>query len=128
MTDAHAPTPYDRIGGEAGLRRMTQRMYALMDTLPEAAAVRAHPAKLRFFYADLNTAKRNGTKMGPRQHLVSLAKPQHHIIDSTDPGRALNDGVEDGLYVRRRAADDAEHLGRRRLVLQCLAQLCVAVT
>ncbi|KAF1722407.1 group II truncated hemoglobin [Pseudoxanthomonas wuyuanensis] len=39
--------PYERIGGEAGLRRMTRRMYALMDTLPEAAAVRAlHPADL----------------------------------------------------------------------------------
>ena len=47
MNDPAAPTPYDRIGGEAGLRRMTQRMYALMDTLPEAAAVRAqHPATL----------------------------------------------------------------------------------
>jgi len=40
-------TPYDRIGGEAGVRRLTRRFYALMDTLPEAAAVRAiHPASL----------------------------------------------------------------------------------
>lgn len=47
MNDVSEPTPYDRIGGEAGLRRMTQRMYALMETLPEAAAVRAqHPASL----------------------------------------------------------------------------------
>lgn len=47
-TDAAAPaTPYQRIGGEAGLRRFTQRMYALMDSLPEAAAVRAlHPDEL----------------------------------------------------------------------------------
>ena len=46
--DAVAPaTPYQRIGGEAGLRRFTQRMYALMDSLPEAAAVRAlHPEEL----------------------------------------------------------------------------------
>ena len=34
-------TPYQRIGGEAGVRRLTRRMYQLMDTLPEAAAVRA---------------------------------------------------------------------------------------
>ena len=47
MSDVPDPTPYERIGGEAGLRRMTQRMYALMDTLPEAAAVRAqHPSSL----------------------------------------------------------------------------------
>lgn len=47
-TEAAAPaTPYQRIGGEAGLRRFTQRMYALMDSLPEAAAVRAlHPEEL----------------------------------------------------------------------------------
>jgi len=40
-------TPYERIGGEAVLRRMTVRMYALMDRLPEAQAVRAlHPPDL----------------------------------------------------------------------------------
>ena len=37
-------TPYDRMGGEPGIRRFTQRFYALMETLPEAAACRAvHP-------------------------------------------------------------------------------------
>lgn len=41
------PTPYERLGGEAGLRRLTRRFYALMDELPEAAACRAiHPANL----------------------------------------------------------------------------------
>ncbi|TAK79158.1 MAG: globin [Aquabacterium sp.] len=40
-------TPYDLIGGEAGVRRLVQRFYALMDELPEAAAVRAvHPPSL----------------------------------------------------------------------------------
>ena len=47
MSEPASPTPYDRIGGEAGLRRMTRRMYALMDALPEAAAVRRlHPPSL----------------------------------------------------------------------------------
>ena len=40
-------TLYDRIGGEAGVRRLTERFYALMDELPEAAACRAiHPPSL----------------------------------------------------------------------------------
>ncbi|WP_206931517.1 group II truncated hemoglobin [Roseococcus thiosulfatophilus] len=40
-------TPYSRMGGEAGIRRFTQRFYTLMDTLPEAAACRAvHPPDL----------------------------------------------------------------------------------
>jgi hemoglobin len=40
-------TPYERMGGEAGIRRFTHRFYALMDTLPEANACRAvHPPSL----------------------------------------------------------------------------------
>ena len=65
--------------------------------------------------------------MSPRNHSVPLAESQHHVIDPTNPRGALDDGVEDRLHVRRRAADDAEHLGRRRLMLQRLAQFCVAL-
>jgi hemoglobin len=40
-------TFYERIGGEAGVRRLTRRFYELMDALPEAAACRAvHPPSL----------------------------------------------------------------------------------
>jgi hemoglobin len=40
-------TLYDRMGGEAGVRRFVRRFYALMDALPEAAACRAvHPPTL----------------------------------------------------------------------------------
>jgi hemoglobin len=31
---------YDRIGGEAGVRKLVQRFYELMDTLPEAYEIR----------------------------------------------------------------------------------------
>ena len=65
--------------------------------------------------------------MSPRNHSVPLAESQHHVINPTNPGGALDDGVEDRLHVRRRAADDAEHLGRCRLMLQGLAQFCVAL-
>lgn len=45
MTDEH--TPFERLGGEAGLRRLVDRFYDLMDQLPEAREVRAmHPADL----------------------------------------------------------------------------------
>ena len=67
------------------------------------------------------------TKMSPRNHNVPLAESQHHVIDPTNLCGALDDGVEHRLHVRRRAADDAEHLGRRRLMLQRLAQFCVAL-
>ena len=65
--------------------------------------------------------------MSPRNHGVFLAESQHHVIDPTNPCRALDDGVEYGLHVRGRAADDAEHLGRCRLMFQGLAQFCVAL-
>tara|TARA_R110002049_G_scaffold83790_2_gene213208 strand:+ start:369 stop:764 length:396 start_codon:yes stop_codon:yes gene_type:complete len=40
-------TPYDQLGGEAALRALVTRFYRFMDTLPDAAAIRAmHPADL----------------------------------------------------------------------------------
>jgi hemoglobin len=38
---------YDRIGGDAAVRRLVDRFYDHLDTLPEAAVIRAlHPADL----------------------------------------------------------------------------------
>lgn len=40
-------TPYELLGGEAGVHRLVQRFYALMDELPEAYGVRQmHPESL----------------------------------------------------------------------------------
>ncbi len=45
MTD---PTPFERIGGEPGVRALVDRFYDLMDTVPDAAPIRAmHPRDLR---------------------------------------------------------------------------------
>jgi hemoglobin len=45
VTDEH--TPFLRLGGEAGVRRLVDRFYDLMDELPEASHVRAmHPDDL----------------------------------------------------------------------------------
>lgn len=49
VSDASHPTrtPYELMGGEAGVRRLTRRFYELMDTLPEAWDVRRlHPLDL----------------------------------------------------------------------------------
>ncbi len=41
-------TIYDKLGGEEGLRALVDRFYDLMDSLPEAAAIRhMHPDDLR---------------------------------------------------------------------------------
>lgn len=40
-------TPYETLGGEAGIQRLVNRFYELMDELPEAYGVRQlHPATL----------------------------------------------------------------------------------
>src|SRR5262249_1506530 len=90
-------------------------------------AVLAHPAKLRFINANLAKTNRYRAKMSPRYHSVSLAESQHHIINPTNPCSALDDCIKDRLDVGRRAADNAEHLGRCCLMLQGLAQFCIAL-
>ncbi len=47
MNTEIALSPYEKLGGEAAVRRLVQRFYALMDELPEAYAVRQmHPESL----------------------------------------------------------------------------------
>jgi hemoglobin len=47
MSGTSDATPYDRVGGEAGVRRLVHRFYELMDTAPEGRAARAiHGADL----------------------------------------------------------------------------------
>ncbi len=41
-------TPYELLGGEETLRRLTQRFYEIMDSMPEAKGIRdMHPENLR---------------------------------------------------------------------------------
>lgn len=43
-----APTPYEMLGGDAGIRRLVDRFYDLMDSAPEAVTVRAlHASSLK---------------------------------------------------------------------------------
>ncbi len=45
--DSAALTPYERLGGEAGMHQLVDRFYELMDELPEAwSARRIHPESL----------------------------------------------------------------------------------
>src|SRR5262249_35272900 len=86
-------------------------------------AMLAHPGILCPINTDLKKSKRYRTKMSTRNHHLPFTKSQHHIINPTNPCSALDDRIEHRLNVCRRAADDAEHLGGRGLVLQSLLQL-----
>ena len=74
-----------------------------------------------------NASDWNRTKMGPRNNNVSLAQSQDDIINPTNPSSTLHDRIEHRLHVGWRPADDAEHLGRCRLMLQRLPQFSVAL-
>jgi hemoglobin len=41
MQEPVTQTPYQRLGGEEALRELVERFYGYMDTLPEAAPIRA---------------------------------------------------------------------------------------
>src|SRR5215475_10387964 len=87
----------------------------------------AHPVILWLMNTDLDAGGGYGTKMRPRNHHVHLAEPQQHVIDTTNPRRALDYRVEHRLDVRGRAADDAKHLSGSGLMLQRLAQFGIAL-
>lgn len=47
LLTAPAASPYDKLGGDAGVRRLAHRFYELMDELPEAWTIRQmHPESL----------------------------------------------------------------------------------
>src|SRR5262245_28084087 len=87
----------------------------------------AHPAIQWCVYADLEASNGYGAKMSPCHHCVPLPQSQHHVINSANPRGALDDGVEHRLHIGGRATDNAKHLGRCRLMFQCLAQFPVTV-
>src|SRR4029450_12987459 len=86
-----------------------------------------HPVKSWIVTADLDANMRNWTKMSACNHSAVFAKAQYHIVDPTNPGGTLDNGVEDRLHIGGGAADDAEHLGRCGLMFQGFAQFCVAL-
>src|SRR5262249_54943182 len=85
----------------------------------------SNPAMVQFFnaYCFAASAYRYGSKMSPNDFHAFFNEPQYHVIDPTNLGGAFYDSVQHRLHVRRRAADDTQDLGRRRLMFQRFAQL-----
>src|SRR6266545_2214916 len=98
-----------------------------MDVGNVKCAMLTHPSALQFINADRFAGDGYRTKMSPDNVHITVPESQHHIINSTNLRRAFDDSIEYRLHVRGRAADDAEHLGGCRLMLQRLAQLRVAL-
>src|SRR5262245_14466642 len=85
------------------------------------------PAKLWCINADLDAADRYGTNMSTCNQSVPLAESQIHVINPANACGALDNRVKHRLHVCGRAADNGEHFRCCRLMLQGLAQFCVAL-
>ena len=79
----------------------------------------------------LTSSRSTGTDRGPKRargmKLFLWRSRKLKVIDPANAGGTLDDGVQNRLHVRRRAADDAENLGRRGLMLESLSQFRIAL-
>lgn len=108
-------TLYEAIGGEATIRALVQRFYALMDTLPEAAECRAiHPADLAGSEAKLFDYL-TGYLGGPP---VYVEKYGHPRLRSRHFGATIGPAERDQwMLCFRRAMDDTiEHPKLREII------------
>lgn len=101
-------SPYERIGGDAGIRKLVDRFYELMDELPEAYAARKiHPADLtesgnKFFDflsgwlgGPQRFIEKHGHPMLRRRHLPYAIGPQERDEWLLCMKLALEETVED---------------------------------
>jgi hemoglobin len=99
-----APTHYDALGGEEGIRRLVDRFYDLMDTAPEAVHVRAlHAASLKVSREKLRMFL-TGWTGGPQLYTDKYGHPmlrQRHF-----PFAIGNIERDEWLWCMRRALED----------------------
>src|SRR5262245_53423850 len=69
-----------------------------------------------------NLPNRDRSKVRGEAPDIAVNAPNYGIIGFTNPGSALDNGIEHRLYVGRRAGDDTQDLARRRLLLQGFLQ------
>src|SRR5215475_8321699 len=70
---------------------------------------------------------RDRAVVGPKAEVVSVDAADKGVAGTTETRRRLGHRIEDRLYVGARARYDAKDLGRRRLMLQRLAEVAVAL-
>ena len=89
-------TTYEQMGGEPGIRALVDRFYELMDTLPEAATIRAmHPADLSESIEKL-VLFLIGWSGGPPAYVTKYGHPRlraRHLPFAVDDEAASDHGV-----------------------------------
>jgi hemoglobin len=100
------PTPYELVGGEAGVRRLVERFYDVMDQAPEAAGIRAMHA------ADLEPMRQrlfeylSGWLGGPPLY---FQRPDAACIRSAHAKFPIGpDARDEWMFCMRRAIEDTD--------------------
>lgn len=103
--EAPAITPYAMVGGEAGLRGIVERFYAIMDSDPAAAGIRAMHAPDLAPVRELLFEFLSGWLGGPPLY---QQRPDRKCIRSAHAGFAIGAAERDQwLYCMRRALQEA---------------------
>lgn len=75
-----APTPYELLGGESGVRRLVDRFYDLMDSAPEAATIRALHARTLKASREKLFLFFSGWTGGPQLYVERFGHPQLRML------------------------------------------------
>jgi hemoglobin len=98
------PTPYDLIGGEATVRRLADRFYAIMDTDPAAQRIRAMHGEDLAPIRQLLFEFLSGWLGGPP---IYFNRPEHRCVMSAHRPYAIGEAERDEwMMCMRRAMDD----------------------
>jgi hemoglobin len=108
-------TPYDLIGGEAMVRRLADRFYAIMDTDAAAARIRAMHADDLAPIRQLLFEFLSGWLGGPPLY---FQRSEHRCIMSAHRPYAIGEAERDEwMMCMRRAMDDCGLKGEMRAVM-----------
>ena len=124
-TKSPAGSPYERIGGSATLRQITDRFYDLMETKPEFSALRTMHAvdltpmreSLPLFLAGWSGGPRTWWEVNPGKCMVSMHAPFGISREtagqwSNAMRRAIADVAPGDAVIARALADVLDRLAR----------------
>jgi hemoglobin len=110
------PTPYEQIGGDAGVRKLVDRFYDLMDASPEAATIRRlHAASLKASRDKLYLYL-TGWTGGPQRYVEKYGHPRlraRHL-----PFRISSRERDEWLWCMDHALDEHDMPGELRSFLR----------
>jgi hemoglobin len=116
------PTPYEKVGGEATVRQLADRFYAIMDTDPRAARIRAMHGPDLMPIRELLFEFLSGWLGGPP---IYFQRPEHRCIMSAHRPYAIGEAEHDEwMMCMRRAMDEcALPADMRALMDQAFARM-----